>query len=95
MSIWDESHPNADQRHYVLEHVAVMSAMLGRALLPGETVHHRNGIRDDNRPENLELWVRQPAGQRVTDLVAFARATLERYEADAFRLSQLTDGPSG
>jgi hypothetical protein len=52
------------------EHALVMEAYLGRKLRPGETVHHRNGDRTDNRPQNLELWSRQhPPGQRVDDLV--------------------------
>lgn len=62
------------------EHVKVMTEMLGRPLLPTETVHHRNGVRSDNRPENLELWVgRHGCGQRVVDRVADALATLNRY----------------
>lgn len=64
----------------ILQHRIVMESMLGRSLLPGENVHHKNGIRTDNRPENLELWITsQPAGSRVEDLVAFAHEILDRY----------------
>jgi hypothetical protein len=77
------SHPKAKTANgYILEHVLVMEELLGRYLVDGEDVHDKNGVKDDNRAENLELWIRpQPSGMRASDAVAWAKDILARYDS--------------
>lgn len=70
----------------VMEHRWVMEQEIGRSLIAGETVHHINGIRHDNRIENLELWSSShPPGQRVADKVEWAKEILSLYDPDSLR----------
>ena len=73
-------HPSNPYPYRVYQHRLVMESIIGRPLLDHESVHHKNGDRADNRPENLELWSKkQPAGQRVEDKLKWAYEIISLY----------------
>lgn len=64
----------------IMQHREVMEQHLGRPLKAYENVHHKNGDRQDNRLENLEVWVMRPRpGQRIPDMIEWAEAFLRSH----------------
>ena len=82
--------PEAQGTGWALEHRVVMATELGHALPAGSTVHHRNGVRDDNRPVNLEVRAGSHGqGQSVPDLLDWARELIATWAPDEARLREL------
>lgn len=78
----DEGHGCKD---WVKHHRFVMEKYLGRKLKSFENVHHKNGNKQDNRIENLELWItKQPKGQRPKDLIEYAHWILKTYKTNNY-----------
>ena len=90
IEVWMPEHPNAKGAGYIMEHRLIMSDMLGRPLRKGENVHHINGKRCDNRPENLELWnTTQPSGQRAEDKIKWAKEILNMYGYEVTKKAEI------
>ncbi len=76
--VYSQDHPSGHT--HIGEHRLVMEEHIGRHLTKEETVHHKNGIRDDNRIENLELWTgNHPSGVRHLDLLVWCKNYIKKY----------------
>jgi hypothetical protein len=81
--VFQKGHPRTHAKNnYVFEHILVMERHLNRLLEKDENIHHINGVRDDNRIENLEIWVKpQPSGIRASDAIIWAKEIIKRYDS--------------
>ena len=81
VEVYRPEHPDSKSNGYIKEHRLVMETLIGRRLLPEETVHHKDGNRRNNSEDNLELWSSaHPRGQRVIDKIEWAKELLELYK---------------
>lgn len=92
VQIWD-----ATEKCYVKEHRMVLEKKLGRPLLPTEDGHHINGIRSDNRPENLEVFESRSAHQKLHHLARghkteWANPSARRYGRSSYRRTSTMQG---
>lgn len=79
-------HPWADANGRIREHIYIIQKHIGRKLKPNELVHHKNGIRNDNKLENLELCTNtQPPSQRTSDMIQFCEQYLKKYAPEKLK----------
>jgi hypothetical protein len=92
--VWEPDHPNKSFRGWQYEHRLVAESVVGRHLRSDEQVHHVNGMKDDNRPENLEV-LSQRAHAKISGVEFRDRILRDRAELDAYRrlYGPLPDAP--